>query len=212
MLNYIRLISGMSELRVKVKLSHYRPEQAWTGPEDFRRLRLPKFLDSRYMKKANLSALRTGHLNPQKISLVIIYVRGWAETMAIVWPGGLRQWEILMTPSWFFVNFNLKICNLIWIIFANHLESKSSQWAELNATTWVVHPTSPAFHILSLDHFNSVQPFFRHVIHPSFDHRSVSFIDHWAFVLFSFGPYSFVNIQWRTTKQRPGNPTSVSTI
>jgi len=25
-------------------------------------------------------------------------------------------------------------------MFANQLESKSSQWAELNATTWVVHP------------------------------------------------------------------------
>jgi hypothetical protein len=36
--------------------------QAWMGPEVSRRLRLPGFLDSRYMKVARLSALCTGHL------------------------------------------------------------------------------------------------------------------------------------------------------
>jgi len=36
------------------------PLQAWTGPEDSRRLRLPTFQDNRHMKVVRLSALRTG--------------------------------------------------------------------------------------------------------------------------------------------------------
>jgi len=40
------------------------PLQAWTGPECFRRLRLPEFLDNRHMKVAKLSALHTGRLYP----------------------------------------------------------------------------------------------------------------------------------------------------
>jgi hypothetical protein len=38
------------------------PLQAWTGPEGSRRLRLPEFLDSRYIKAVRLSALRTRRL------------------------------------------------------------------------------------------------------------------------------------------------------
>jgi len=40
------------------------PLQAWTGPYDSRRLRLPEFLDSRHMKVEILSALSTGRLYP----------------------------------------------------------------------------------------------------------------------------------------------------
>jgi hypothetical protein len=46
------------------------PLQAWTGPEGSR------FQDNRHMKVVRLSALRTGHLYPQEISLVLISVRG----------------------------------------------------------------------------------------------------------------------------------------
>jgi len=35
-----------------------------TGPEGYRRFRLPEFLDSRYMKVAKMSALRTDRLYP----------------------------------------------------------------------------------------------------------------------------------------------------
>jgi hypothetical protein len=38
--------------------------QAWTGPEDSRRLRLSEFLDTRHMKVARLSPLNTGRLYP----------------------------------------------------------------------------------------------------------------------------------------------------
>jgi hypothetical protein len=47
------------------------PMQAWTGPEGYRRLKLPDL-----MKVVRLSALNTGRLYPQEIFLVLITVRG----------------------------------------------------------------------------------------------------------------------------------------
>jgi len=51
------------------------PLQAWSGPEGSRKLRLPGCVTTA-QDGGRLSALRTGHLYPQEIILVLISIRG----------------------------------------------------------------------------------------------------------------------------------------
>jgi hypothetical protein len=51
------------------------------------------------MKVVRLWALRTGRLYPQEEFLILISVKGWVDSNAIVMPGGLSHWKIPVTQS-----------------------------------------------------------------------------------------------------------------
>jgi hypothetical protein len=73
----------LAALSLKLKESHYMPEQALSVPGGW------GFQISRH----------SAHEGGKDIFLVIISVRGWVNPRAIVRPGGLCQWRIPMTPS-----------------------------------------------------------------------------------------------------------------
>jgi len=73
------------------------PLHARTSLEGSRSFRLIEFLDIRHTKVVRLSALCSGRLYPQKISLVLIYVGGWVDPLVIVRSKGVSWWKIPMT-------------------------------------------------------------------------------------------------------------------
>ena len=73
----------------------------WTGldrPWGFQKAEAPRFQVIRHVNAVRLSAPRTGHLYPQEIFLVFIYIAEWVDTREIARPEGCR-WKVPVTPS-----------------------------------------------------------------------------------------------------------------
>jgi hypothetical protein len=68
-----KCFSDLNHLSVaKLKQSQYRPAQA----QRFQEVEVPRFKDNQHMKVVRLTTLRTGHLNPQEVFLVLISFGG----------------------------------------------------------------------------------------------------------------------------------------
>jgi len=63
--------------------------RAWTGPYGSRSLRLSGVPHNRHMKVARLSAVRTGRLYHQEVSLALISAKGRVDPRDIVRPEGV---------------------------------------------------------------------------------------------------------------------------
>jgi len=71
-------VANTRNCRQKLQLSKGKavPLQAWPDPSGSRRLSLPEFLDSRHIKVARLSVMRTGSSPPPVDAPILIFVRG----------------------------------------------------------------------------------------------------------------------------------------
>ena len=67
--------------------------------EGSRRFRLPDFHDIRHMKLVRLSASRTGRLYPQEMFLVLIFPRGWVDSMTMVRSEGMSLKNPVTPPG-----------------------------------------------------------------------------------------------------------------
>jgi hypothetical protein len=79
--NDLKMVCHKGKVKVKVKQSLYRPRGFVN--------KAPRFQDNCHMNVVRLSALRTGRLYHEGLSLVLISVGGWVDLGAIARPEGM---------------------------------------------------------------------------------------------------------------------------
>ena len=146
---------GLNKKKIHFCKGKAVPLQAWSDPEGSRKLRFPDFMTT---AQDGGKALRTGHLYPQEIHLVLISVRGWVDPRATVRPEGLCHWKIPMTPTGMepatcqFVTQSLNhyaTSSLLWIFLL-----KVQQW-KIPMTPTGIEPATCRFVTQSLNHYTT---------------------------------------------------------
>jgi len=82
-----------------VLLVNINPIRDLDKPWGFQEVEVPWFQDNQHMNVIRLSALRTGHLYPQEIILVLISVTFWVNSKTVLLPKELCEWKTPMIPS-----------------------------------------------------------------------------------------------------------------
>ena len=127
------------------------PELDWSGLERawwFQEVEAPRFHDSWYMKVVSLSALSAGCLYLPEDTLVLIFVRGWGDTRAIVRSEGLSKWKF----QWHHQESNSRPSDLQRSALSNCTTAcqQSGNWLCINLIWWVYRGLGGTRGILSV--------------------------------------------------------------